>query len=120
LRPMNLMRSTVLSKFVAIATAVVFLNMSFFLTEITMLNLHHDNVEVLERLVKILANTGQEEEGDTEASQEGPEAFVDFSIVSISVYDADVAFVQEHNNSFTNITATQNVCEITTPPPRFS
>jgi hypothetical protein len=117
---MNLMRSTVLSKFVAMVTAVIFLNMSFFLTEITMLNLHHDNIEVFERLVKILANAGQEEEGDTESAEEGPEAFVDFSIASISVYDADVAFVQEYNNSFTSITATQNVCEITTPPPRFT
>jgi hypothetical protein len=120
LRPMNLMRSTAISKFVAMATAVVFLNMSFFLTEITMLNLHDDNIKVFERLVKILANTGQEEEGDTEANEEGPEAFVDFSIVSISAYDATVAFVQEHNNPFANIISTQNVCEITTPPPRFS
>jgi hypothetical protein len=120
LRAMKFLRSTVLSKFVAVATAVVFLNMSFFLSEITMLNLHHDNVEVLERLVKILANAGQEEEGDTESAEENTEAFVDLSIESVSVYHGAQALVQEHSIWFSNIILSQNVSEIATPPPRFS
>jgi hypothetical protein len=116
--PMKLLRSTVLSKFVAVATAVVFLNMSFFLSEITILNLHRDNVEVLERLVKSLANAGQEEE-DAESGEESSEALVDLSIVSVSVYHAAQALVEEHSICFANIILSQTVSEIATPPPRF-
>ena len=63
---MNVFRTHYLSKVTALITGVIFLNMSFFLAEVSMLK--YSKKELIENIAKLIFNSGFEEERDGEAS----------------------------------------------------
>jgi hypothetical protein len=63
---MNRFRTHYLSKITALVTGVIFLNMSFFLAEVSMLK--YNKKELIENIAKLLFNSGLEEERDGESS----------------------------------------------------
>ena len=62
---MNTIRTHALTKVLTLITGVVFLNMSFFLAEVSMLK--YNKKELIE-IAKLILNTGFEEERDGESS----------------------------------------------------
>ncbi len=119
---MKVLRTTVISRIVALATAVVFLNMSFFLSEVAFLKLHNHNIEVLENLVKVLAGS-MEEEGDglNESGEENFETGFDIHFAALCVYKSNVISAGTKKITVINFAAaSQSIFEIATPPPRIS
>ena len=58
---MTLFRHKTITRFLTTLTAVVFLNLSFFLTEITIINLKSNNQELYQSLVKTFFSICEEE-----------------------------------------------------------
>lgn len=56
-----------MSRIFAVVTAVIFLNMSFFLTEVRLLELHLTHREMVEKIVKVITGSGVEEEREAGA-----------------------------------------------------
>ena len=65
---MNSIRKHITSRVFAFVTALAFLNMSFFLAEVSFFNL--EKGELLENIAKLVLNAGFEEERDCESSSE--------------------------------------------------
>jgi hypothetical protein len=63
---MNSFRQHILARAFALLTGLVFLNMSFFLAEVSMLGL--TNPELIENVAKLISSSGFEEERDGESS----------------------------------------------------
>lgn len=63
---MNSFRQHFLAKVFTLITGVIFLNMSFFLAEVSMLKF--TNQELVENIVKLISSSGFEEERDGETS----------------------------------------------------
>ena len=61
---MNSLRQHILTKIFTLITGVIFLNMSFFLAEVSMLKL--TNKELVENVAKLISSSGFEEERDSE------------------------------------------------------
>ena len=119
---MKVLRTTFISRIVAMATAVVFLNMSFFLGEVAFLKLHDHNIEILENLVKVLAGS-MEEEGDglNESGEENFETAIDIHFSTLCDYKSKVISAGTKKIAVINFAAaSQSIHEIATPPPRIS
>jgi hypothetical protein len=84
---MNSIRKHFLPKILTLATGLAFLNMSFFLAEVSFLNFKEN--ELLENVAKLILNTGFEEERDGEPSGEK----------SIKEMDKHVQQFQIHSNA---------------------
>jgi hypothetical protein len=65
---MNSLRNHFLAKPVAFLAGLAFLNMSFFLAEVSLL--HFEKREMIENIAKLILNTGFEEEREGESSNE--------------------------------------------------
>jgi hypothetical protein len=65
---MDFIRKHFLSKVVALVAGLAFLNMSFFLAEISLLSF--DKKDLIENIAKLILNTGFEEERESETSGE--------------------------------------------------
>lgn len=63
---MNSFRQHFLARVFTLVTGVIFLNMSFFLAEVTVLKF--TNQELVENIAKLISSSGFEEERDGEAS----------------------------------------------------
>jgi hypothetical protein len=61
---MNLIRQHILTKAFTLFTGLVFLNMSFFLAEVSLMNF--SKKELIENIAKLILNSGFEEERDCE------------------------------------------------------
>lgn len=73
---MSMLRHHILARIFTFITAVVFLNMSFFLAEAVMLDLH--DRELIENVANLITNSGFEEERDGETSgNDFPEKGID-------------------------------------------
>lgn len=62
---MNIFRCHYLSRVTALITGVIFLNMSFFLAEVSMLK--YDQRDLIENIANLIFNSGFEEERDGES-----------------------------------------------------
>ncbi|HEY0655700.1 MAG TPA: hypothetical protein VGD65_21345 [Chryseosolibacter sp.] len=116
-------RKCIAARFLAVLTGIIFLNMSFFLTEIRYLGLHVSHAEMVENVVKALAGVGFEEEKDSMAesgSAEG-EQIVDLHITihPISCIDAFTATANLYGCRH-NLEVASSKAEVTTPPPKVS
>ena len=65
---MNFLRSHISSRLFSLLIGVVFLNMGFFLAEVTMLKL--DNKDLIENIAKLITSSGLEEERDAESGHD--------------------------------------------------
>lgn len=107
----------------ALITGIVFLNMSFFLTEVRYLGLHLTHTKMVENIVKALAGVGFEEEKDSmgEGSAAGGEQIVDLhmTIHPTSCIDSFSNSLKlygcRHNLAFSS-----SKPDVITPPPKVS
>jgi hypothetical protein len=117
---MKAVRSLFVSKLVAIVTGMIFLNMSFFLTEIRILNLHVTNYKLVENVIKMLSGTGFEEEKDSFGeSSETAQQVVDLHMVihPESVYSTTLLSADLHATELCGLLSAA-ISETATPPPR--
>lgn len=116
-------RKHIAAKFLAFLTGIIFLNMSFFLTEIRLLGMHISHAKMIENVVKALAGVGFEEEKDSLGeSAEGEEGHVvDLHILvhPLSASDCFSAFTTLHNSIEKGEVSASNA-EIIIPPPKIS
>ena len=107
----------------ALITGIIFLNMSFFLTEIRFLGLHLSHTKMVENIVKALAGVGFEEEKDSmgESSSEGGEQIADLHITIHPVGGIDSfkcstkLYSCNHTLEFSSAKP-----DVLTPPPKIS
>jgi hypothetical protein len=116
-------RKHIAAKFMAMLTGVIFLNMSFFLAEIRLLELHLSHAPMVENVVKAMAGVGFEEEKDSmgESSESESGHAVDLHIL---VHPVSLAGSIETNFRLYgcdhNLKVASSKAEITTPPPKIS
>jgi hypothetical protein len=116
-------RKYIATRFLALLTGVIFLNMSFFLTEIRMLELDLSHARMVENVVKALAGVGFEEEKDAmgESSESECGHAVDLHII---IHPVSFLNSIESNTRLYgcdhNLKVASSKAEITTPPPKFS
>ena len=116
-------RKHITAKFMALITGIIFLNMSFFLTEIRYLGLHLTHTKMVENVVKALAGVGFEEEKDSmgESSSTGGEQIVDLHITVHPVSSIDPfsnsskLYGCRHNLEFSS-----SKPDVITPPPKIA
>lgn len=120
---MKAVRSLFVSKLIAIVTGVIFLNMSFFLTEIRILDLHVTHYKLVENVIKMLSGTGFEEEKDSfgESSETAGEQVVDLHIVihPESVYATTLLSADLHTTELGGFLSAA-ISETATPPPKHA
>lgn len=116
-------RKHIAAKLMALMTGIIFLNMSFFLTEIKSLDLHLSHAKMVENVVKALAGVGFEEEKDSMGESSGTEASHTVDLhMNIHPITPDDSF-QNTSNLFSsrhNIDVAESEAEILTPPPKVS
>jgi hypothetical protein len=78
---MKTVRSAFLSKVIALITGIVFLNMSFFLSEIRILKLDVTHYKLVENIVKMFSSTGFEEEKDSLGESAPGQQVVDLHMI---------------------------------------
>lgn len=86
---MTFFRRHQIQRFLTLATGLVFLNLSFFMTELSLLDLEKHDKQMLKRLVTMLARVSEEEKGSQGSSEPGSFAkevdlFLNFYISELS------------------------------------
>lgn len=121
---MKKVRSLFVSKVVAIITGVVFLNMSFFLTEIRILNLHVTNYKLVENVVKMLSGVGFEEEkdsfGESSESAAGQQVVDLHMVVHPESVDSTTLLSGDLHTADQSRLFSASARETATPPPKRS
>ena len=116
-------RKHIAARFVALMTGIIFLNMSFFLTEVRFLGLHISHTKMVENVIKALAGAGFEEEKDAMAEAENGEGEPIFdlhiTIHPIACIDSFSTTVNLYGRYY-NLEVASSKAEITTPPPKIS
>jgi len=116
---MKLFRDHILGRLIAILTGLLFLNLSFILTEIHSFDLKSKNSKLYDNIVKMVCGIGAEEEKDIMGESDslekeaklllsGQVKFIpDLYLISIGLHQTDHDLKLLAGNS-----------EITTPPPK--
>lgn len=68
---MKFFRRLHIQRYVTLATGLVFLNLSFFMTELSLLKLERQDKQMLKNLVTMLARVSEEEKGGHSGSESG-------------------------------------------------
>ena len=94
---MNQFRKHFLSKVIALITGVIFLNMGFFLAEVSMLKL--TNQELVQNIAKLISSSGFEEERDGESSEKDSAAKeVDILVNQIQIHHSSLFLIAAKTN----------------------
>jgi hypothetical protein len=94
---MNSFRQHYLTRAFSLMTGLVFLNMSFFLAEVSMLRL--TNPELIENVAKLISSSGFEEERDGESSGNDSSAKeVAFLIHQIQLHHSSLFLITTKSN----------------------
>jgi hypothetical protein len=104
-------------------TGLIFLNMSFFLSEIRILKLDVTDHELIVNVIKALSGTGFEDEKDSAGeSQEGnsAEQIVDLHLFAPTAFSPIEELYQLDHASFYLLHLLSTAPEISTPPPKNS
>jgi hypothetical protein len=84
---MEILRQHFLSKVFGVVTGLIFLNMSFFLAEVTYLQF--DKKELMENIAKLILNSGFEEERDCEpAGHDSATKGIDLILQQVQIHHA--------------------------------
>lgn len=120
---MKLFGRNVFTKIFALATGLIFLNMSFFLAEVCLLDFQ--DKEMIENVSKLILNGGLEEERDTHGATSGPGVDA-FKVLSL---EGD-SLLLKHSSLFLIAARTHSDnedhyrhadhSEIVSPPPEYS
>ena len=94
---MKIFRRHFLSKALSLITGLVFLNMSFFLAEVTYLKF--DKKEIMENIAKLILNSGFEEERDCEpVGGEGSIKGIDLILQQVQIHHTSSFLMSLHTN----------------------
>lgn len=105
----------------ALITGIIFLNMSFFLTEVRYLGLHITHTKMVENIVKALAGVGFEEEKDSmgESASSGGEQIADLHMTIHPVASIDsFTFTSSLYSCSRNLDFSSSKPDVITPPPK--
>ncbi len=122
--PMGKIRSSFVSRIIAVVTGLIFLNMSFFLSEIRLLKLDVSNSTLVENIVKMISGVGFEEEKDSMSESgetSGGETIIDFHLPHESLLPSN-GYLIFHNRSSGQLAqfVSTSYTDIATPPPRIA
>jgi hypothetical protein len=115
---MNSIRRHFLSRILTAVAGLAFLNMSFFLAEVSLLNF--EKRELLENIVKLILNTGFEEERDAESLGEKGLKEIDPHVAQFQIHRTS-SFLISHkvNSTIINHYVHANHSLTFSPPPDF-
>jgi hypothetical protein len=116
---MNLIRRHIASRILTIFIGAIFLNMSFFLSEVRMLKLDVDR-ELAHNIAKLVSGTGLEEEreaGEESSAGEGKTIDIFLTINASATLIAGIVIPKNKIHADDRSLSTGCV-EITTPPPK--
>lgn len=119
---MRFFRTHFVNKIFALFLGVAFLNMSFFLTEIRMLDLELDR-NLIENIAQMIFNVGMEEErdllGDTPEENGKSKTAVDFHIFSGRSSMTVFYLIHENGKANRDVNAPPpGYSDVITPPPK--
>lgn len=89
LNSMTFFRRNHIQRFLTLVTGLVFLNLSFFMTELSWLNLEKHDKQMLKQLVTMLARVSEEEKGAHGGAESG--TFAKEVDLYLSVYAGDLS-----------------------------
>ena|SRR5690242_5907719 len=114
---MNSIRKNFLAKVFALVTGVIFLNTSFFLAEISLLKV--TNYELLQNVVKMMSNSGLEEERDGETPDNDSSAKeIDLLISHVQIhYQVQILTATKANHALDDLYPHANYAQTFSPPP---
>jgi hypothetical protein len=118
-RAMKLFRDHLLGRFMAIFTGILFLNLSFILTEIHSFDLKAKNSQLYDNIVKMVCGIGAEEERDIMGESDSLEKEANLLSAGQIIFIPDLFLISKelHQTSFSPKLLSGN-SEITTPPPK--
>ena len=93
---MNCFRTHYLSKITALITGVVFLNMSFFLAEVSMLK--YDQADLIENIANLIFNSGFEEERDGQSHTDNGAKEVDLLLQQVHIHNSSSCLISTRTN----------------------
>ena len=116
---MKLFRDHLLGKLIAIFTGILFLNLSFILTEIHSIDLKNKNAKLYDNIVKMVCGIGAEEEKDIMGESDNLEKEANLLSAGQTIFIPDLYLI---TNCFHQIEVDLKLLagnsEITTPPPK--
>lgn len=116
---MKSLRQHFLAKVFALLTGMIFLNTSFFMAEISLLKV--SNYELLQNIVKLVSNSGLEEERDGESSEKDTSAKeIDLLIDQIQFRHQTLFLIAARaNHMLEDLYPHTNYAQTFSPPPDF-
>ncbi len=117
---MEELRHHILAKFFTILTALVFLNMSFFLAEVVLLDFN--DRQLIENIASLVANSGFEEERDSEpAEQDSADKSFDLLAHNLMVHHHSLYHTGSRaRQELINLYPPANHSQTFTPPPEVA
>lgn len=115
---MNGLRHHFLAKISSLITGAIFLNMSFFLAEVSLLEIN--NPDIIENVAKLFSSTGFEEERDGEAASDSDVKEVDVMINQINLHHCSLFLIAtKTNHTLEDHYPHANYSQTFSPPPDF-
>ena len=117
---MQFLRMHIASRIFTVFTAIVFLNMGFFLTEVKMLDLDL-NKGLVENLAELILNIGMEEERDVfeDIPDEEGKTKIDFLVLSVTTSASSHFLISETKKCRHESDIPPSCCaDKVTPPPK--
>ena len=93
---MKIVRQHILSKAFAFITGLIFLNMSFFLAEVSYLNF--EKKEIIENIAKLILNSGFEEERDGEPVGDSAAQGIDLLFQQVQIHHTSSFLISVRTN----------------------
>ncbi len=113
---MRLLRHHITTRIFCLVIGLVFLNMGFFLAEVTMLKI--ENEELIENIASLITNSGAEEERDAESGQDSSVKEIDLCAHHLLTHHSSLTLIATRNNQiFEDHYSLTHYLDIFSPPP---
>lgn len=116
---MKLFRDHLLGRFIALFTGILFLNLSFILTEIHSFDLKNKNPLLYDNMVKMVCGIGAEEEKDAMGESDSLEKEANLLSIGQVIFIPDIYLISNglHQTDI-DLKLLSGNSEISTPPPK--
>ena len=112
---MKFLRHLVVTRIFSLLIGIVFLNMGFFLAEVTMLKL--DNKELIENIAKLITSSGLEEERDAESGHDNVKGLDLFTNNLLTHHASLILIATRANHIYEDHYPVTHYVDIFSPPP---
>ena len=113
---MKAFRRHFLAKAFALVTGIIFLNTSFFMVEVSLLEVNNSNL--LQNIVKLISNGGLEEERDGESSDDSAANEIDLFISQVQIHHCVLFLIAtKANHVLDDLYPHANYAQTFSPPP---